>query len=135
MRALQNCEIEPLELIENFFVLGVSDIHPVLKLARHLFSVSTNSASCERLCSAFGNILTKLRNRLGMGLMTSIAELGLHLRDEQRDEKANQGRLRRNFTHKRPNPILIPASPSTAAETSQLNAESGERFCTLSMSV
>lgn len=38
---------------------------PLFKLAYHIFSICPNSASCERLFSIFGNMLTKLRNRLG----------------------------------------------------------------------
>jgi hypothetical protein len=51
-------------------------------LARHILSVSANSASCERLFSVFGNILTKLRNRLGLQNMNMLAELKMHIRDE-----------------------------------------------------
>jgi hypothetical protein len=49
-------------------------------LACRILSVCTNSASCERLFSMFGNILTKLRNRLHPGLVQQLAELKLHIR-------------------------------------------------------
>ncbi|KAG0695575.1 hypothetical protein DFH29DRAFT_814040, partial [Suillus ampliporus] len=42
----------------------------------------TNSASCERLFSLFGMILTNLRSRLRLAKMLDLAELSLHLRDE-----------------------------------------------------
>ena len=63
---------------------------PLTRLAVHLLSVCANSASCERLFSVFGNILTKLRNRLGTKKLSQLAEIKMHLRDEHlRDGKVN----------------------------------------------
>lgn len=56
---------------------------PLIKLALHLYAVVPNSASCERLFSSFGVILTKLRSRLSASRMLGLAELKMHLRDEQ----------------------------------------------------
>ncbi|TFK16929.1 hypothetical protein FA15DRAFT_571127, partial [Coprinopsis marcescibilis] len=66
---------------------------PLMRLARHLYSVSTNSASCERLFSSFGNLLTKLRNRL----MRSIAKLKMRINDKNRNNSESQERLKRHF--------------------------------------
>ncbi|EGO29091.1 hypothetical protein SERLADRAFT_433098 [Serpula lacrymans var. lacrymans S7.9] len=48
---------------------------PLERLARHQLTVSANSASCERLFSAFGLILTRLRSRMSIKSMTDLAEL------------------------------------------------------------
>ncbi|KAF7776812.1 hypothetical protein Agabi119p4_5205 [Agaricus bisporus var. burnettii] len=56
--------------------------------AKHILNISANSASCERLFSSFGTILTRLRNRLLPSNMVNIAELAAQIRDEhQRDEE------------------------------------------------
>lgn len=67
-----------------------------IKFCRRLLSVSANSASCERLFSIFGNILTKLRNRLGKGTLTELAELKMRVRDEEM-ESGGKDRLKRRF--------------------------------------
>ncbi|KAJ7921017.1 hypothetical protein B0H13DRAFT_1496113, partial [Mycena leptocephala] len=57
--------------------------------------ICANSASCERLFSVFGAILTKLRNRLRTKTLTNVAELKMLVRDEHlRDSKA-KSRLKR----------------------------------------
>ncbi|OAX31908.1 hypothetical protein K503DRAFT_777183, partial [Rhizopogon vinicolor AM-OR11-026] len=50
--------------------------------AFRIFSICANSASCERLFSLFGLILSKLRSCLVFEKMLDLAELRLHLRDE-----------------------------------------------------
>lgn len=55
----------------------------LVKLAMRIFSVCTNSASCERLFSSFGDILTKKRTRLSAKNLTSLAELKIHLQEEE----------------------------------------------------
>ena len=72
----------------------------LVKLAKRIFSIVPNSASCERLFSSFGNILTKLRNRLGTETLVSLAELRLHLRDEHLRLGVVQNRLKRHFEAK-----------------------------------
>lgn len=52
------------------------------RLARCILSVCANSASCERLFSVFGATLSKLRNRLGINALEALAELKMHVRDE-----------------------------------------------------
>ena len=63
-----------------------------------MLSISTNSASCERLFSLFGHILTKLRNRLGLENMKMIAELKMHVRDRLRNSSNTHARLKRHFS-------------------------------------
>lgn len=55
----------------------------LVKLAMRIFSVCTNSASCERLFSSFGDILTKKRTRLSAKNLASLAELKIHLQEEE----------------------------------------------------
>ncbi|OAX42879.1 hypothetical protein K503DRAFT_823873 [Rhizopogon vinicolor AM-OR11-026] len=57
-------------------------LSPLQMLAQRIFSICANFASCERLFSLFGLILTKLRSRLALEKMLDLAELRLHLRDE-----------------------------------------------------
>lgn len=68
-----------------------------MALAKRLFSAGTNSASCKRLFSAFGNLLTKLRNRLTMPNMQNLADLTMHIKDEHRNNEEVHRRLRRHF--------------------------------------
>jgi hypothetical protein len=79
---LQKRRPDPLAVFQSFGHPG----HPptdFIKSCRRLLSVSANSASCERLFSIFGNILTKLRNRLGKGTLTELAELKMRVCDEE----------------------------------------------------
>ena len=69
---------------------------PFIRLAKRILSISANSASCERLFSVFGNILTKLRNRLGVNNMVMLAELKMHIRNEHA-HKQTKKRLKRVF--------------------------------------
>lgn len=55
----------------------------LVKMAMRIFSVCTNSASCERLFSSFGDILTKKRTRLSAKNLASLAELKIHLQEEE----------------------------------------------------
>ena len=57
-------------------------LSPLQKIAYRVLSITANSASCERLFSSFGTILTKLRSRLGVQNLLNVAELRMHLRDE-----------------------------------------------------
>ena len=71
---------------------------PLAKLARRLFSVCVNSASCERLFSMFGITLSRLRSRLRPQAMTDLAELRLHLRDEHLKTGQVKERMKRKMT-------------------------------------
>jgi|SRR5271168_1036297 hypothetical protein len=76
-----------------------SDISPFVIFAKRVLSVSANSASCERLFSIFGNILTKTRNRTGDAVLVSLSEVKMHVRDEHIASGAKK-RLKRQFTVK-----------------------------------
>ncbi|KAJ3002962.1 hypothetical protein NUW54_g5562 [Trametes sanguinea] len=67
---------------------------PLAQLACRLLSVCANSASCERLFSIFGQLLTKLRNRLGTNTLANLAELKMHVRDEYTKTSGMKERLR-----------------------------------------
>lgn len=68
-----------------------------MKFARRVLSISANSASCERLFSVYGNILTKHRSRLLVKNLTNNAELKMHIRDEHLRNKEAQLRQKRRF--------------------------------------
>ncbi|KAJ7145949.1 hypothetical protein C8R44DRAFT_600958, partial [Mycena epipterygia] len=69
---------------------------PLVHLACHILLITENSASCERLFSQFGLILTKLRNRMAPGTLTDLAEYKMHIRDEHL-RRDGSSRLRRRF--------------------------------------
>jgi len=71
-------------------------ISPFLAFARRLLSISANSASCERLFSIFGNILTKLRNRTGNTTLLDLATVKMNLCNEH-IQLGTKSRLKRNF--------------------------------------
>ncbi|KAF8967652.1 ribonuclease H-like domain-containing protein, partial [Flammula alnicola] len=87
---------EPMNIFQTFLYAGKPD-PPLILFARRLLSVSANSASCERLFSIFGATLTKLRNRLGVPLLTKLTELKMHIRDEHIRDKTAKMRLKRRF--------------------------------------
>ncbi|KAJ8595559.1 hypothetical protein M405DRAFT_857247 [Rhizopogon salebrosus TDB-379] len=110
-------------------------------LAQRIFSVCANSASCERLFSLFGLILTKLRSPLALEKMLDLAELRLHLRDEYMRRGSVKDRLRRP-RHIIPDPLppqnkdtTTTASsdeiiPEITPETSRFDSDSDENSLT-----
>ena len=70
---------------------------PIIRLARYIFAICANSASCERLFSAFGNILTKVRNRMGKETLQTLAEIKMHVRDEHLAHNEMKNRLKRRL--------------------------------------
>ncbi|EKM56581.1 uncharacterized protein PHACADRAFT_207792 [Phanerochaete carnosa HHB-10118-sp] len=70
-------------------------MRPLYRLARRILSVCANSASCERLFSTLGNILTKLRNCMGNMMLLSLAEMKLLIRDEH----LRDGKLKERLKH------------------------------------
>ncbi|KAF7794103.1 hypothetical protein EIP86_005233, partial [Pleurotus ostreatoroseus] len=70
---------------------------PISKLAHRVLSICANSASCERLFSSFGTILTKLRSRLGNQTLLSLAELKMYIRDEHLRNGDIKQRLKRHL--------------------------------------
>lgn len=97
---------------------------PFIHLAKHVLSISANSASCERLFSVFGNILTKLRNRLGTNNMVVLAELKMHIRDEHA-HKQTKKRLKRVFQ------VRTDAEIAAAAAASALLVSESARTASL----
>ena len=75
-----------------------NEVTPLCKLARRLLSICANSASCKRLFSMFGLILTRLRSPLRTKAMADLAELRLHLRDEHLRQGLVKARLQRSTT-------------------------------------
>ena len=73
------------------------EVMPIIQLARHIFSICANSVSCERLFSTFGNILTKVRNRMGKETLQTLTEIKMHVRDEHIMHGGMKSRLKRCF--------------------------------------
>ena len=66
-------------------------------LARRILSITANSASCKRLFSTFGTILTKHRNRLLLQNMLNQAELKSHIRNEHLGNSHKKSKLQDRF--------------------------------------
>jgi hAT family C-terminal dimerisation region len=106
---------------------------PLFKLAYHILSICPNLASCERLFSIFGNTLTKLRNCLGTKMLTSLAELKMHIRDEHVHEGEMKKRMKHFFGTAANVPGISPPSvpqvsttapePSTLPPTPEMDVE------------
>ncbi|CDO74573.1 hypothetical protein BN946_scf184771.g9 [Trametes cinnabarina] len=105
--------VDPLGLWEDTRVAD-RPLRPLATLACHLLSVCANSASCERLFSVFGQLLTKLRNRLGTDTLTGLTELKMHLRDEYARAQGMKERLKRHCGRPAEDncPIPPPAEPA-----------------------
>jgi len=99
---------DPMNVFKTFIYPGKPD-PPLITFARRLLSVSANSASCERLFSVFGATLTKLRNRLGVSLLTILAELKMHIRDEHIRDQTAKSRLKCRFEPPK-GPSAVPAA-------------------------
>jgi len=86
------------------------------QFANRVLSITANSASCERLFSVFGNTLTKLRNRMGASTLANIAELRMHLRDEELAESKEQcsTRIKRHLGTRNLNDIASGTYPTNA---------------------
>ncbi|KIK73108.1 hypothetical protein PAXRUDRAFT_179237 [Paxillus rubicundulus Ve08.2h10] len=61
-----------------------------------ILSITANLASCERLFSTFGATLTKLRNWLGTSTLQSLAELKMHICDQQL-QKGAKDQIKQRF--------------------------------------
>lgn len=90
-----------------------ADDSEFLKFARRLLEVSTNSASCERLFSIFGQILSKYRTRMGTDLLEMLAEIKMCLRDELAQSGEERERLKKQFDYVQE--ARAPATPAAAA--------------------
>ena len=104
---------------------------PFVRLAKHILSVCANSASCERLFSIFGNILTKLQNCMGVQTMNNIGELKLHIRDEHVRFQTKKWLKKIFHSHTAasvPPPLLPPANPSPAMNPFDNDSDSSDEI-------
>ena len=109
-------------LYDEFCFLGWEP-PPFIHLTKHILSISANSASCERLFSIFGNILTKLQNRLGVNNMVILAKLKMHIHDEH-THKQTKKRLKWVFqihtdAERAAAALAVPSQPSMHAASLQ----------------
>lgn len=72
--------LDPLRVWEDAIFPGEAP-QGLYHLAVHILSICANSASCERLFSTLGLILTKLRTRLSNKRLLGLAKLKMHARD------------------------------------------------------
>lgn len=90
----------------------------LVTLALRIFSICPNSASCERLFSSFGNILTKSRSRLSNKALVELAELKLHLQEEEIQSGSMKERVKRHFDlTRRDNPELMDITANSLVDT------------------
>ncbi|KIK97056.1 hypothetical protein PAXRUDRAFT_126216, partial [Paxillus rubicundulus Ve08.2h10] len=73
---------DPLAIYEDYSFAGQPP-SPFIMLAKHILSVTANLASCEHLFSTFSTTLMKLHNQLGTCTLQSLAELKMHIHDQQ----------------------------------------------------
>jgi hypothetical protein len=85
----------PLDVYADITISGEPST-PLIQLATHILSICPNSASCERLFSTFGLILTKLRTRLNNQHVVNLAECKMHIRDEHLEKEVKR-RLRKRL--------------------------------------
>ncbi|KAF9041598.1 ribonuclease H-like domain-containing protein [Panaeolus papilionaceus] len=112
---------------------------PLIKLALHLLYICPNSASCERLFSTFGLILTKLRTRLDSQRVVGLAECKLHLRDQSLSMETRKNLRRRSFKHSKIKPPAQPRQwrqikPTPPAPSYKLAESSASTFAPPSVS-
>ncbi|PPQ82992.1 hypothetical protein CVT25_005295 [Psilocybe cyanescens] len=91
---------DPLRVLNSFSLIDSSrpqQESPFISFARQILSVSANSASCERLFSLFGQIVTKLRNRTGNSVLLDLSEVKMHVRDDH-IAAGSKTRLKRHFS-------------------------------------
>lgn len=114
---------EPMTVFQAFIFPGKPD-PPLILFARRLLSVSANSASCERLFSVFGATLTKLRNRLGVNVLTELTELKMHIRDGHLRDQTARLRLKRSFKPPTDANVPDPADSDAVANSGQVPSSS-----------
>jgi len=106
-----------------FTVPGRStDVPPFIVFAKRILAVSANSASCERLFSIFGNILTKVRNRTGDTVLVKLSEVKLHVRDDHVASGIKK-RYKRDFSAKHTTTSQAQSAPSSASVDSIINGK------------
>lgn len=117
---LQGHSIDPIECYNGLGQAG-QEKSPLQKLACRIFAICANSASVERLFSLFGNILTKLRSRLGTEAMVQLAELKLHIRDEYIKNTQAKQRLKRHIAGAPRSTASESAPPAATTSTTSLS--------------
>jgi len=114
---LQKRQPNPLRVLNQYTFVGREEsTSSFIKFAQRLLSVSANSASCERLFSVLGNILTKLRNRTGNSTLTDLGEAKLHICDEH-IAAGTKSRLKRQFAAKKTRSGELESQASATAMT------------------
>lgn len=88
-------------------------------LAFRIFSICANSASCERLFSMFGNILTKLCNRLRPEVVQALAELKLHIRNEEIQLATARKRFKKHVIDESTKDISTVAAESSSQDNGE----------------
>lgn len=78
---LQGIPVDPIDIWDGLSHPG-SPLRPLHSIALHLLSICPNSASCKRLFSVFGAILTKWRNQLSTETLMLLAELKMYVHEE-----------------------------------------------------
>jgi hypothetical protein len=97
---MQKRQLDPIQVFTSFTVPGhPTATSPFIVFAKRILSVSANSASCERLFSIFGNILTKVRNRTGDPVLVNLSKVKMHVRDEH-IANGIKTRIKREFSAK-----------------------------------
>ena len=94
---------------------------PIQKIAQHVLSICPNSASCERLFSVFGAILTKWRNRLSTENLMLLAELKMYLHEEHIRAGSVKKRLKRRYCDGPNNDPDLELSGSSGTATQDLD--------------
>jgi len=94
-----------------------SERSDLASLATRLFSVTTNSAGCERLFSTMGIIYNKLRNRLHSTKVAEIAKVKLYLRFQQSLIGELSVRQRPSTSLRVPSPLGGPQDHTTPPES------------------
>ncbi|KAL0563196.1 hypothetical protein V5O48_018879 [Marasmius crinis-equi] len=90
-------DFNPINVLKQFQRIGSRGLSPFLRFATLLLKITCNSASCERLFSIFGNILTKTRNRMGLETLHTLAEIKLHLWQQILRDRSHRDSLKKKF--------------------------------------
>lgn len=107
---------------------------PIVTLALRIFSVCTNSASCERLFSSFGDILTRKRSRLSGKNLVALAELKLHLQEDEAQSVSKKQRIKQYIDavkqQKQLETQAEEAETSTGSATDELSSVTNNQMAT-----
>ncbi len=109
----QEASPNPLDVYADITISGEPST-PLIRLATHILSICPNSASCERLFSTFGLILTKLRTRLNNQHVVALAECKMHIRDEHLEKEVKRRLRKRLFG-------ALAENPATRVSSTQVN--------------